>query len=273
MIPLHLAAVNGHVEIANALLKKGADPLLGNRNFRTLKPAELEQKIIVNGYSEQSKYTKETMEILLQHTSPEQNAKTLKRFSGSETLTDEDMEVMKLLSDKEADPNSGKVSTSIENESDSQQNLKAGYDAEAHSDGTALNYAYKMKNKNVLNLLPKHKEEDDTLDKLLASRVPSEISEFTTDNTNHADSFSKGWFATREGVKFCIKEFDAITPISLEGSSQYLYGLDLRPNLRSMDYFRSESFVTEVIAGAIYRLVLFGKSPKIWLIRDNRNRV
>ncbi|OAM06109.1 MAG: hypothetical protein TV41_02145 [Wolbachia endosymbiont of Dactylopius coccus] len=33
------------------------------------------------------------------------------------------------------------------------------------------------------------------------------------------------------------------------------------------------SFITEVIAGPLYRLALFGKSPKIWLIEDDQDQV
>ncbi len=89
------------------------------------------------------------------------------------------------------------------------------------------------------------------LEKCLDSRIPHNYSEFIIDDSKNVTSSSDGWFASREGVEFFIK------PLNIYSNKEYAI----------------QSFVTEVIVGPLYRLALFGKSPKIWLIKDDQGEV
>lgn len=72
--------------------------------------AEVEQKIIDNCCS---KYTKETMEVLLRYTSSKQNTEILKRFSDSNTSTSRDIEIVQLLLNKETNLNYGAIQAAV----------------------------------------------------------------------------------------------------------------------------------------------------------------
>ncbi len=87
------------------------------------------------------------------------------------------------------------------------------------------------------------------LEKCLESRVLHKYSEFKIDESKNTKSSSNGWFAQRGEVKFFIKPLDINNDYSIQ------------------------SFVTEAIAGPLYRLALFGKSPKVWLIKGDQSQV
>ncbi|WP_395460150.1 ankyrin repeat domain-containing protein [Wolbachia endosymbiont (group A) of Aporus unicolor] len=72
--------------------------------------SELEQAIITNSYSILGKYTKKTMQVLLQHTSLKQNTEILERFSNNKTLGDKDIEIVNLLLSRGAEPYFGNPS-------------------------------------------------------------------------------------------------------------------------------------------------------------------
>lgn len=84
------------------------------------------------------------------------------------------------------------------------------------------------------------------LGKCFESRMSHKYSEFEIIESRGVSTSSNGEVAMREGVKFFIKQ---------------------------LDHKSIQAFVTEVIAGPLYRLTLFGKSPKIWLIDDDRGQV
>ncbi|MBH5362631.1 ankyrin repeat domain-containing protein [Wolbachia endosymbiont of Kradibia gibbosae] len=132
--PLIGAAYKNYTEVAKALIEAGADvnkviesnngspiyyalehnnhnlaSFLFQRGAKIDVTPELEQAIIANSYSEKSQYTRKTMEVLLRHTSPEQNTEMLKRFSNNVTLRNEDIEIVKLLLNKGADPYLGNL--------------------------------------------------------------------------------------------------------------------------------------------------------------------
>jgi len=94
--PIYFALEKNDYNLASLLFKHGAKIDITSK---------LEQAIIANSYSEKNKYTKETMEVLLQHTSSEQNTEIQRRYSGNNNSANEDIKIMKLLSDKLADPN------------------------------------------------------------------------------------------------------------------------------------------------------------------------
>lgn len=87
------------------------------------------------------------------------------------------------------------------------------------------------------------------LEKCLESRVLHKYSEFKIDESKNTKSSSNGWFAQRGEVEFFIKPLDINNDYSIQ------------------------SFVTEAIAGPLYRLALFGKSPKVWLIKGDQSQV
>ncbi|WP_353271879.1 ankyrin repeat domain-containing protein [Wolbachia endosymbiont (group A) of Nomada goodeniana] len=87
------------------------------------------------------------------------------------------------------------------------------------------------------------------LEKCLESRIPHKYSEFEAIESRDIKASSRGWFAMRKGVDFFIK------PLNVDNDDSV------------------RSFITEVIAGPLYRLALFGKSPKIWLIEDDQDQI
>ncbi|MGL9758807.1 MAG: ankyrin repeat domain-containing protein [Wolbachia sp.] len=93
--PILIALENNDCKLANLLFQRGA---------KIDTTPELEQTIVANICSRDSKYKKEMKEILLQYTSPSQNTLMLKYFSSNKTSTDEDIEIVKLLLEKGADP-------------------------------------------------------------------------------------------------------------------------------------------------------------------------
>lgn len=84
------------------------------------------------------------------------------------------------------------------------------------------------------------------LGKCFESRMSHKYSEFEVIESRGISTSSNGKVAMREGVKFFIKQ---------------------------LDHESAQAFITEVIAGPLYRLTLFGKSPKIWLIDDDQGQV
>ncbi|WP_353280156.1 DnaJ domain-containing protein [Wolbachia endosymbiont (group A) of Phasia obesa] len=98
--PIYYALEHNNHNLASFLFQRGA---------KIDVTPELEQAIIANSYSEKSQYTRKTMEVLLRHTSPEQNTEMLKRFSNNVTLRNEDIEIVKLLLNKGADPYLGNL--------------------------------------------------------------------------------------------------------------------------------------------------------------------
>lgn len=99
--PIYFALKNNNGKLAFFLFQRGAkiDVI-----------PELEQRIIANSYSEQSKYTKETMEVLLQYTSSEQNTEILKLFSNKKTSENKDIEIVNLILKKKVNPYLGSPS-------------------------------------------------------------------------------------------------------------------------------------------------------------------
>lgn len=94
------------------------------------------------------------------------------------------------------------------------------------------------------------KERQKALEKCLESRISHKYSEFQViENGGNIQSSCNGWSAKRRGVDFFIK------PLNVS------------------DNYSVQSFITEIIAGPLYRLALFGKSPKIWLIKDDKNQI
>ncbi|EEB55370.1 ankyrin repeat domain protein [Wolbachia endosymbiont of Culex quinquefasciatus JHB] len=93
--PIYFALKNNDDRLASLLFEHGAD---------INATPELGQEIIANSYNKRSKYTKETIKILLQHTSKEQNTEILRRFANNGTLENKDIEIVKLLLSKGADP-------------------------------------------------------------------------------------------------------------------------------------------------------------------------
>lgn len=87
------------------------------------------------------------------------------------------------------------------------------------------------------------------LEKCLESRISHKYSEFEATKRGGIEASSGGRFAMRKGVEFFIK------PLNVNNN------------------YSVRSFITEVIAGPLYRLALFGKSPKIWLIEDDQDQV
>ncbi|QOD38630.1 ankyrin repeat domain-containing protein [Candidatus Wolbachia massiliensis] len=133
---LYYACIQGNKSVAELLLKHEADVNKVNHHFYRVPicfalenndhdlvsllfqygakidvTTEVEQKIIDNSCSKHSRYTKETMEILLQYTSPKQNTEILKHFSDSDTSTNGDIEIVQLLLNKGANPDYGNPST------------------------------------------------------------------------------------------------------------------------------------------------------------------
>lgn len=93
-------------------------------------------------------------------------------------------------------------------------------------------------------------ERQKALEKCLESRISHKYSEFQViENGENIKSSCNGWSAKRRGVGFFIK------PLNVS------------------DDYSVQSFITEIIAGPLYRLALFGKSPKIWLIKDDKNQI
>lgn len=105
-VPICFALKNNDHNLASLLFQHGA---------RIDVITEVEQKIIDNSYSQHSKYTKKTIEVLLQYISPEQNAKILKRFLDSNSSTNEDIEIIQLLN-KGTNLNYGTIQTAIANQ-------------------------------------------------------------------------------------------------------------------------------------------------------------
>lgn len=93
------------------------------------------------------------------------------------------------------------------------------------------------------------KEIQNALEKCLESRTSHKYSEFKEIGSRDIKASSRGWVAMRKGVEFFIK------PLNVS------------------DDYSVQSFITEIIAGPLYRLALFGKSPKIWLIKDDKNQI
>ncbi|OAM06110.1 MAG: hypothetical protein TV41_02150 [Wolbachia endosymbiont of Dactylopius coccus] len=158
--PILIALKNNDHNLANLLFQHGAKMDVS---------LKLEEVIAANSCNQSSKYTKETMEILLQYTSHRQNTLMLVYFSNNTTSTDEDIEIVKLLLEKGADltvkNTDGKTSKDIATEKGNTKliglfNQKLGVEPKDLED-SYVNIPYNLTLSEIQDILSKAINEND----------------------------------------------------------------------------------------------------------------